>query len=766
MATKSKNINVFVKILCVLLSVCCITGAFVFACNVVDAANAYNVGLEDLNGKPLNKKVSDSYEVKNLVFNDIETMNSHIVLSDTVTLKKYFESQRDKYIDTVYSEYISAKESVEYDEYSDEDLDSLFTNDYYIDYNDLTFVIYISSEDNIRFDLTEDEAKALITAKYDEFLNTKDYSAYVQLEDRNTVDACFSVVDRKNRLEYSTIDKGITDEDILSHEYAFIVKNGVLTCSKGFDGLFADLVDAETGKCSVFNDKYEYRLYVDTSDTTYAGYNAAISNALCSSGVNLMNSAVYGGLLALAALVLAFVSFVICGKKGLDGKVKLAFIDKVPTDLHIAITVGLQILLGFLFGLSYDAIINYCYPFEKYLYLAVYAAAAAMWALFIECSTSFIRVCKSEKKLYKNTLIYLFIKYIIVKPCAFIFNKIKAYFTYKPENFTKTLRRIVISYGILNAFFAFVILCCLGSDAAGGACFFFAVSVAVNIALLVFAVRYIKALDAIITAAHYRQAPQVDYNKLPNSLKTLVNSLNYTRTELQNAVEKAVKDERMRTELITNVSHDLKTPLTSIITYVDLLKGCDIQDETAKEYIGVLDEKGGKLKRLIDDLVEASKITSGVVTIEPIDLNLSELATHAVVEHQQEFANSGLELVFKGDKGTVNAFADGNKTFRIIENLLSNARKYSLRGTRVYADVYETQNFSIFEIKNTSAEALDISADELKERFVRGDKSRANEGSGLGLSIADNLCKAQKGHLNITIDGDLFKAQVMLPKTK
>ncbi|MBR3150023.1 MAG: HAMP domain-containing histidine kinase, partial [Eubacterium sp.] len=213
-------------------------------------------------------------------------------------------------------------------------------------------------------------------------------------------------------------------------------------------------------------------------------------------------------------------------------------------------------------------------------------------------------------------------------------------------------------------------------------------------------------------------------------------------------------------------SHDLKTPLTSVINYVDLLKGCDIEDKKAKEYIVVLDEQGKKLKRLIDDLIEASKITSGVINIELININLSELATQAVVEHQQEFSNNGLELVFKGDKKNISAFADGSKTYRIIENLISNARKYSLKGTRVYSDVYETENYSIFEIKNTSAEQLDISVNELKERFVRGDKSRTNEGNGLGLSIADNLCKAQGGHLNITIDGDLFKVQVMLPKAK
>ncbi len=745
-----------------MLSVCCIAGASVFTCNIVDAVNAFNVGVEDFDGKPLNKKVSDSWKVKCLIYNDIEAMNSHIVLSDRAALKKYFASQRDKYIDTVYSQYISDKNEIVYGD----DYEEFFTNEYYIDYHDLTFLVYIGSEDGIGFtNITEDEAKKQIAAKYDSFLNSKDYNEYVQLEDRNPVDACFSVADKKKGLHYSTMDKGFSDGDILSHEYAFVVKNGVLTCSKGFEGLFADLVDEDSDKCSAFNDKYEYRLYVDTSDTTYAGYHSAVSNALRSADVNLVRCTVSAALLFFAAFALAVISFVICGKNGRDGKVRLAFIDKVPTDLHIAVTAGLQISLGVLLAFIYDAIINFCYPFERFLYLAVYAVAVVIWVLLIECVTSFIRVCRSSKKLYKNTLLYYIVKYIIIKPCGFVFKKLRAFFAYHPQSFHKSLRRILIGYGLLNAFFVVGILFCVAVQSAGGMGVLFAVNIAANVTVLVFAARYLKALDSIITAAHNREVPQVDDNKLPGSLKTLVDVLNYTNTELNNAVEKAVKDERLRTELITNVSHDLKTPLTSIITYVDLLKACDIQDENAKEYIAVLDEKGTKLKRLIEDLIEASKITSGVITVEPINLNLSELATHAVVEHQHEFTENGLELVFKGDRETVHAFADGNKTFRIIENLLSNARKYSLKGSRVYADVYETQDFSIFEIKNTSAEPLDISASELTERFVRGDKSRANEGNGLGLSIAQNLCKAQNGNLNITIDGDLFKAQVMLPKS-
>ncbi|MBR6392406.1 MAG: HAMP domain-containing histidine kinase [Eubacterium sp.] len=468
------------------------------------------------------------------------------------------------------------------------------------------------------------------------------------------------------------------------------------------------------------------------------------------------------------ALAFAVYSFVVCGKKMRDGKVKLAWIDYIPTDIHlIASAAAIGGLITAIVAIFAEGMENQADPLvQKYMYYGVLALVALIWALFIEFMTSFIRACKSEKRLYKNTLIYFFIKYVIVKPIAFFIRKFKEFVSYNPDNFKMPIKRGAVLYFIVNAVLFVIAVIGAAADFAPLSALMALLLVAFNIASAVYVIRYVIALDKIIYAAKTKTAPMVDYNKLPQSLKILVNSLQYTRQELNEAVNKAVRDEHMRTELITNVSHDLKTPLTSIINYVDLLKTCDIQDETAKEYIDILDEKGSRLKRLIEDLIEASKITSGVITLNPVNLSLSELGAQAVYERQSEFAENGLELVFKGDRGNVTAFADGNKTFRVIENLLSNARKYSAKGSRVYCDVYETQNYSIFEIKNISAAPLDITPQELKERFVRGDKSRNNEGNGLGLSIADNLCKAQNGHLNITIDGDLFKAQVMLPKAK
>ena len=174
--------------------------------------------------------------------------------------------------------------------------------------------------------------------------------------------------------------------------------------------------------------------------------------------------------------------------------------------------------------------------------------------------------------------------------------------------------------------------------------------------------------------------------------------------------------------------------------------------------MGVIDEKANRLKRLIEDLIEASKVSTGNVVLNKTKINLNELATQAIVEYTDDFEKSDLELIFDESAAKHIVFADGTKVYRVFENLLSNAKKYSARGSRVYARLYSQNGFGCFEIKNISKEALNISAEELTERFVRGDKSRTQEGNGLGLSIAKELCRLNGGQLVISIDGDLFKS--------
>lgn len=244
----------------------------------------------------------------------------------------------------------------------------------------------------------------------------------------------------------------------------------------------------------------------------------------------------------------------------------------------------------------------------------------------------------------------------------------------------------------------------------------------------------------------------------------LADGINHIGDGLKAAVETSLKDERMKTELITNVSHDLKTPLTSIINYVDLLKKEEMQSEDARHYLEVLDAKSQRLKQLTEDLVEAAKANSGSIELTCMPLAFDELMRQAIGEFEDKFAKKDLNLVAAYPEQPAVIMADGRRLFRILENVLQNAYKYALEGTRIYADLSNHMGEVVFTLKNVSAAQLNISPEELMERFTRGDSSRTTEGSGLGLSIAKDLTRLMEGTFEIQLDGDLFKVIVRFPE--
>lgn len=235
---------------------------------------------------------------------------------------------------------------------------------------------------------------------------------------------------------------------------------------------------------------------------------------------------------------------------------------------------------------------------------------------------------------------------------------------------------------------------------------------------------------------------------------------------ISRAVEKSIKDERMRTELIANVSHDIRTPLTSIINYVDLLKKEPIESENAQKYLQVLDEKSARLKQLTEDLVEASRITSGNVSADLVRMSAAELVQQAAAEYEEKFRQRDLTLVLSLPKeSSEDSFiGDSRYVWRVLSNLFSNVCKYAMPQTRVYLSMYRMPA-PVFrmELKNISEYPLNIPPEELTERFVRGDLSRGTEGNGLGLSIAQSLMNVMHGTLEIVIDGDLFKVVLDFP---
>ena len=323
--------------------------------------------------------------------------------------------------------------------------------------------------------------------------------------------------------------------------------------------------------------------------------------------------------------------------------------------------------------------------------------------------------------------------------------------------------------GLLFVGFGFLeLLCLLGvwNNGAGMALLW----LLLKVVELIFFIRLV--LQLIHLQAGGQKLTQGDLNyqlpleKLHGPFRAHGEALNSVRQGIQHAVEEQMKSERMKTELITNVSHDIKTPLTAIVSYVDLLKQEPMPNEKAKEYLDVLDRQSARLKKLTEDLVEASKATTGNLTVDlqPTDVNV--FLGQTTGEYEERLAAKQLALCLTPAEGTPRISADGRLLWRVFENLFSNIQKYAQPGTRVYLTCQATDEQVTIIFRNISAEPLNISADELMERFVRGDASRNTEGSGLGLSIARSLTQLQHGTFALAVDGDLFKAILTFPRLR
>ena len=440
-------------------------------------------------------------------------------------------------------------------------------------------------------------------------------------------------------------------------------------------------------------------------------------------------------------LILAMIIYLIWAighEKGKEG-ISLNGIDKFSFEVltfFVVMVVGIM-CSGFIAGVNYNMPQELLIPIMSICYIIAYASTA----LYL---TTIIKRIKAKEFWHTFTIyrIYRWIK-----------KQLNKTFRDDKHNKIKTSRKIIILY----------VLFILTSLILAGVGSFLAVILLLVLWIwtLYKLLEYNKRINKIQTALQdiYEGKSDVHLNEeeLTGVLKSMAKYINDIAGGFSNAIEQSLKSERLKTELITNVSHDIKTPLTSIINYVDLLKKEDINNATIEQYIAILDKKSQRLKKLIEDLVEASKVSSGNVKLNLETINLKELINQAIGEFEDKFQSKGLKIDLDVTKEDVRIQADNRYMYRIIDNLFSNISKYAMENTRVYINLQKTQKEIKLEIKNISATRLNISAEELMQRFVRGDKSRYTEGSGLGLSIAESLTEIQGGTFKISIDGDLFK---------
>lgn len=720
----------------------------------------------------------------NSLYRDVNSV--YYTLSDLDIYKQtreYLESEKEKAVKHVFDEFKNNFEDAIYDEEMWGTPISYNSSKY-----DRTFNIYyetIASEFNEFFDakkgreLIEKSPEAVmeyIGKQYDIFVNGEciydimlpDVLNYMSGKQSLQLYAKYKDYDINDINKASSFNV-ITPEETRQYNYYLIYDNGKLEV-KGLSQKAADEIIDGNGNLDKLYLYFDFAQYdgMSTNEVILNGrydkYYAMMEyyDEIVKNNERVYVNAALTVVFTVASLAFCIMYLKVTGKRNRYEKAKLIFTDYIPFELHLFINV----LLGVAATGGLLPIVDEVTGISKLSLYIIILYAFIMWVLVADIISSLIRCLRSDREWYKFSIFYFFVwlgkKVKNSRLRAKIHSLVNLILT-KSGNFKRNIIVLSIIYIAVNGLLSLFAVVSAFCDALGVALIMGLLFAAFNAFVLYHTVKYIAQLDRIISAARQHKELESQLDGLYNSLRLLAESMKYTNTELQNAVAKAVKDERLKTELITNVSHDLRTPLTSIISYVDLLGKCDIEDEKAKEYISVLDEKGAKLKRLIDDLIEASKVTSGNITINATSLNLGELCLQAVGENESDFEKAELDLIAKVDDNPPVIFADGQKAYRVFENLLSNARKYSARGSRVYVSTYKEGNMGVFEIKNISAQPLDISPDELTERFVRGDKSRNLEGNGLGLSIAKELCRAQNGNLEITIDGDLFKAKAKLP---
>ena len=555
------------------------------------------------------------------------------------------------------------------------------------------------------------------------------------------------IIDNKTKTAYTNLDYSIDTSNIENIQNKIQENATYWTYEDGN-------IDTSVNKLSS-----EYIEYIENGFdvenlSDYTIYTSVLNNLEYVDDIS-MNSILYDVLVLVdqkAAFLIPFLVIIIIalvpvivlgvGRTAKQDGIKLNWYDKILIELAALIAI-LIAGIGACFTISVNGVSNLAT-----LVLAITIMAFGLFIIYLACILFFETVVKRLKThtFLKTTIIY------------WLYIKIKELL-----DEVKITKRFIL-YFIIFIIANLICFAIMWSDGFPG----------IILSIILYAVvygliskrlkSYVKIEKAINDLYQGNTDIELEENEFVKEMKNMASQINDIAGGLSNAIDEKLKSERLKTELITNVSHDIKTPLTSIINYVDLLKKEGMDGEKAKEYLDILDSKSQRLKKLTEDLVEASKASSGAIKLNMEKLNVNELIKQVSGEFEDKFKARKLEEIITFPENALYIKADSRYMYRVLENMYSNISKYAMEGTRVYTDIIEKDGRIVIQLKNVSKQKLNISVDELMQRIVRGEASRNTEGSGLGLSIARSLTELQEGNFNIYLDGDLFKVTIEFNK--
>ena len=576
---------------------------------------------------------------------------------------------------------------------------------------------YTEGSTNLTYLFADKETQTIYT-------NKKAYSSYAQLEqnlEKIFKEKAYAVV----YPELSECVTNIPDADLQVWNH---------TIDQSFDTkdfVFVVSVDTEFSVADSMADEAEnYKTYSKLMFPMLAG-------------------AVFGSVLWLIGMVWLTVT---AGRKPEDEEIHLNGFDRWYTEIAAGAVIGIWLAGTIISGtLIANSSLGYSHAVVTVIVTCLICGTYTM-AWFLIGYLSLVRRIKAGT-LWKNSLIRKVLKWI--GKCS---GKLAGFARAFSRNTAEKIKVLLVGGAFL--FLQFLIIGCIFS----GAGVFLLALMAVDVAAMIFAIRKADGQDLIMDGLKKISDGQLQYkiktDTLTGKQKVMAEYINNIGSGLDAAVENSLKKERMQTELITNVSHDLKTPLTSIINYVDLMKRENPTDPKIQKYLRILDEKSQRLKVLTEDVVEASKASTGNIKLEMNDIDFVEMVQQVIGEFEEKFQEKNLTMMVHFTDEPSIIYADGQRMWRVLENVFGNVVKYAMEGTRVYAEISNRNKKVTFSLKNISAQPLNISADELTERFIRGDVARNTEGSGLGLSIAKSLTELQGGEFKLYLDGDLFKVMI------